>query len=137
MGLILDTGLFVRAERDGVPVAQAIQSWAFRMGEARLEASAITLAELSHGVPRAKSEATRLNRLAFIGALRANVPVYGVDDEIAFRAGLIEGNLKNHGLTIGFADSLIAATALIRGDGVATLNGKHFKVVPGLNVVEM
>jgi tRNA(fMet)-specific endonuclease VapC len=137
VGLILDTGLFVRAEREGVPVVQAIHSWVFRMGEATLGASAITLTELSHGVPRAKSETIRLNRLAFIAALRANVPVYGVDDEIAFRAGLIEGTLKNEGLTIGFADSLIAATALVRGDGVATLNGKHFRLVPGLNVVEM
>ena len=137
MGLILDTGLFVRAEREGIPVTEAIEFWASRMGEARLGASAITLTERAPGVPRAKSEAIRLSRIAFIAALRATVPVYAVDEEIALRAGLIEGGLKNQGLTIGFADSLIAATALIRGDGVATLNGKHFKLVPGLDVVEM
>ncbi len=50
---------------------------------------------------------------------------------------MIEGELRSRGFTIGFADALIAATAMARGDGVATLNGKHFRRVPQLNVLEM
>jgi tRNA(fMet)-specific endonuclease VapC len=137
VGLVLDTSLFIRAERQDVPVIEAIESWLSATGEVRLGVSAITLTELAHGVARANSEARRSYRSEFIRALRENVPVYGVDEEIALRAGLIEGALKNAGLTIGLADALIAATALVRSDGVATFNGKHFRLVPGLIVVEM
>jgi predicted nucleic acid-binding protein len=50
---------------------------------------------------------------------------------------LLNGELSGLGLAIGLADAIIGTTALIRNDGVATLNGRHFKMVPGLDVVEL
>jgi tRNA(fMet)-specific endonuclease VapC len=137
VGLILDTSLLVRAERSGTPVRNAVQSWAGRFGASELGISVISLAELGHGIARAENEQRRTARNGFVSALRALVPIYVVNEEIALRAGLIDGDLRGRGLAIGLADALIAATALVRGDGVATFNGRHFKLVPGLDVVEL
>ena len=51
--------------------------------------------------------------------------------ETARLAGQIEGERANHGITIAFEDLLITATALQLGFAVATVNVRHFEVVPG------
>ena len=93
--------------------------------------------ELAHGVARAENEATRNQRQRFLEASRDSLSVLTVDIAVAIRAGLLNGELKSRGYTVGLVDSVIAATALMRGDGVATLNGKHFTIVLGLDVVEL
>jgi tRNA(fMet)-specific endonuclease VapC len=137
VGLILDTSLLVRTERSGASVRDAVQSWAAWFDASELGISAVTLAELGHGIARAGDEQRRSARSNFVSAIRMLVPIYVVDEEIALLAGIIDGELRSRGLTIGLADALIAATALVRGDGVATFNGKHFKLVPGLKVLEL
>jgi predicted nucleic acid-binding protein len=137
VGLILDTELLIRAERLGLPVRQAVESWSAKTHGRGLGISGISLAELGHGIARADSQQRRAARERFANALRELVPVYTVNEEIALRAGMIDGELRGNGFTIGLMDALIAATALERGDGVVTRNIRHFKAVPGLEVVEL
>jgi len=49
----------------------------------------------------------------------------------------LNGRLKAKGVTLGLADLLIGVTALHHGHGVLTSNIRHFRAVPGLEVVEL
>lgn len=55
--------------------------------------------------------------------------------EIAQLAGKIEGEQAAQGIAIPFEDLVIGATALYLGFDVATLNTKHFSLIPDLNIV--
>lgn len=134
MGVVLDTSVFIHAERKGIPVQTVVAALG---GLGALSVCAVTLMELAHGVARASSRVRRLERQAFLEAVQSSVTVVPLDTRVAIRAGLLNGELNALGFTVGLADAMIAATALLRGDSVATLNGKHFKVVPGLDVVEL
>jgi tRNA(fMet)-specific endonuclease VapC len=97
--------------------------------------SVVTVVELVHGIQRAKDQQRRMRRQAFVDELMRDVPVYSVTIQTAMLAGRIEGEQAAHGITIAFEDLLIAATALQLGFGVATVNVRHFEVIPGLVIV--
>jgi tRNA(fMet)-specific endonuclease VapC len=63
--------------------------------------------------------------------------VYPVTLEVAQLAGKIEGELASHGVSIAFEDLLIGTTALYLGYAVVTLNVRHFRLIPGLPVVQL
>lgn len=49
-------------------------------------------------------------------------------------AGAIDGDARERGIVIPFADLWIGVTALELGFAVATANVRHFKLIPGLAV---
>ena len=51
-------------------------------------------------------------------------------------AGKIDGEQRAQGVTIPFADLLIGVTALEHGYSVVTVNVRHFRLIPGLSVVQ-
>ena len=134
MGLVIDTSVFVDAERKGIRVQEII---ARLIERGPLTISAMSLIELAHGIARANSQAIRAERERFVRAVQASFPVIPLNGETAIATGLLDGDLRGRGFTIGVADAAIAATALLSSYGVATLNGKHFKLVAGLNVLEL
>jgi tRNA(fMet)-specific endonuclease VapC len=96
--------------------------------------SVVSVAELVHGAYRAKSDDDRNRRLAFIEELCRDVPVYPVTLEIARTIGRIEGEQAAKGVSLAFEDLAIGVTALQLGCQVATLNVRHFQMIPGLQV---
>jgi len=50
--------------------------------------------------------------------------------------GKIEGQEEAKGVRISFEDLLIGATALHLGYSVITHNVRHFRLIPGLSVVQ-
>jgi len=96
--------------------------------------SAISVVELAHGIYRAKSDAERVRRRVFADGLFNGMKVHPVSLEVAELAGRIEGELAEKGISIAMEDLLIGATALSVGFGVATLNLRHFRLIPGLLV---
>jgi predicted nucleic acid-binding protein len=136
VGLVLDTSILIDDERRRLDVRQMLLGLALDKTD-EFGVSAVSLMEPSHGIVRAKTSAARQVRETFLDDLRAAVPTIAVTDEIAIRAGEIDGTLRQAGLTIGMADAMIAATALVNRYAVATFNVKHFKVVPDLKVVEL
>jgi predicted nucleic acid-binding protein len=48
----------------------------------------------------------------------------------------MDGLNRSKGVTIGFADLLIAAAALEVGYGVVTANMRHFEMIPSLAVYQ-
>jgi tRNA(fMet)-specific endonuclease VapC len=93
--------------------------------------SAITLAELQHGV--ARSSQPDRNRVAMLEFL---VPfaVLPFDDLAARAYGEIRATLEAHGTPIGPMDTLIAAHALSLRLSLVTNNVGEFRRVPGLAV---
>ena len=55
----------------------------------------------------------------------------------ALLAGKIDGEQRAQGVTIPFADLLIGVTALEHGYAVATVNLRHFRLIPGLQIVQL
>jgi tRNA(fMet)-specific endonuclease VapC len=135
VGLILDSSVLIAGERRGRTVKQIIQQIQASFGDIESAVSAISMVELNHGVYRARTREQSDRRRAFVDELGRDLLVYPVTTEIALRAGRIEGEQAALGSVIAFEDLVIGATALHLSYDVATLNTKHFRRIPGLNVV--
>jgi len=137
MGLILDSSVLIAAERQGQTVAQFLTQIVAMAGNQETALSAVALVELVHGIYRAKTPPVRVRREAFIQELVADVPVYPLTQQIAFRAGRIDGEQQSQGIKIPFQDLLIGATALHLGYAVVTGNPRHFRMIPNLVVKQL
>ena len=94
--------------------------------------SAITLAELAHGVE--KSAARDKNRAALLRFLSI-LTVLPFDDLAAAEYGEVCADLQRKGMPIGTMDMLIAAHAKTEGLILVTNNTREFERVDGLNLV--
>ena len=104
-------------------------------GEVEIAISAVTVAELVHGIARAGTAELRDRRRVFIDELKRHVPVHPVTDETGERAGQISGEQAAKGVSLPLDDLLIGVSAIEQGYAVATLNLRHFHKIPGLTVV--
>ena len=102
--------------------------------EEELGLAAMTAAELLAGVHRADT-VHRARRSAFVEGILAAIPTLPFDLTAARLYAQIEADLFRAGTSIDHADLQIAATALVRGWAVATLNVADFARVPGLRVL--
>jgi tRNA(fMet)-specific endonuclease VapC len=135
MGLILDSSVVIAAERQGNTVENLIEQVVALAGDQDAALSSVGLTELIHGVYHAKKPETRVRRESFIEELLRDLTVYPYTKATAMLAGQIDGEQQARGVTIPFADLLIGATALSLGFSVLTVNLRHFRLIPGLNVV--
>lgn len=136
MGLILDSSVIIDAERRGETVEKLIERVVTAAGDQEAALSAVGLTELVHGLYRAKTSAIRSRRQAFLDELLADLTVYPYTKETAMLAGKLDGEQQSKGVVIPFEDLLIGATALSLGYSVLTVNIRHFRKVPGLQVVQ-
>jgi len=137
MGIILDSSVVIAAERGGHNVAQMLKQIVAATGEQRSVLSSIGLTELVHGVHRAQSPQARARRDAFVRELLNDVEVYPYTRDTAILAGRIDGEQQSRGIIIPFADLLIGATALEIGYSLLTVNVRHFRLIPGLTVLQL
>jgi predicted nucleic acid-binding protein len=134
LGLILDSSVIIQAERKRQTVAELLGEIRQVFGEVEVAISAVTVAELVHGIARAGTPEIRSRRRAFIDELKRHVPVHPVTAETGELAGQISGEQAARGVKLPIDDLLIAASALEQGYGVATCNPRHFGHIPGLVV---
>ncbi len=137
MGLILDTCILIAGERRGESIEDILRQTRTSQGEVDIAISAVSAVELTHGIYRAKSEGQRELRRVFVEGAFQVLIVHPVSLEIAQLAGRIEGEQAAQGVVIPFEDLVIGATALWFGFDLATLNVRHFEVIPDLNVVTL
>jgi tRNA(fMet)-specific endonuclease VapC len=137
LGVILDSSVVIEAERQQLNVARFLKQIFQTIGEREAALSSITVAEPVHGIYRANSEERRARRRAFLGDLKAAVPVYPITDNTAELAGKISGESAAKGVNIPFDDLLIGACALERGYVVLTKNLPHFEKIPGVQVLKL
>ena len=93
--------------------------------------SAITLAELAHGVQ--KSQCVQKNTEALLKFLTI-LEVLPFDDRAAVEYGKIQAYLQKKGTPIGTADSLIAGHAKAESLILVTNNVREFERVPDLRI---
>lgn len=129
--MIVDTSLLVAAERGGVRFEALLES----LGEEPIGIAAITASELLHGCHRATDPGTRARRAAFVDALLDALPVLPFGLPEARRHAELWADLARAGRAIGPHDMLIGATALARGDALATLNRREFERIAGLRLI--
>jgi len=135
MGLILDSTVVIAAERRGDTVAEFLRQVSRVAGDQEFALSSVGLTELVHALYRAPSIQIRARREDFILSLLGVVEVVPFARSTAFLAGRIDGEQRCVGVTIPSLDLLIGATALEIGYSIATVNLRHFKLIPGLNVI--
>jgi len=127
----------IAGERRKETVKQVIERVRVACGDTECALSVVSIVELTHGIYRAKSNADRVRRTEFVEELTRDMIVHPVSLLIAQLAGRIEGEQAARGISIDFADLVIGTTALHLGFDVATINTRHFRLIPGLNVVAL
>ena len=137
LGLILDSSVIIAAERKRQTIEEFLTSIGRSFGEVEIAISAVTVAELVHGVARASTPEVRAARRAFIDELKKHVPVHPITDSTAEIAGQLSGEQAAKGITLPADDLLIGASAIEQGYAVATLNVRHFEKIPGLQVLSL
>lgn len=137
MGLILDSSILISVERRKQNVWDLLEYLDTSHQEPQTALSVISVIELSHGIYRAKSSTDRQQRQGFVEELCLAVPIQPVTLEIARLAGKLVGEQAAKGITFPTADLLIGATALHLGYAVATHNVRHFRLIPGLTVLQL
>jgi tRNA(fMet)-specific endonuclease VapC len=129
--VLLDAEVIIRAEKSLFD----FPGWVSSRGDDQFEIAAITVAELWHGVERS-SGAHKNRRRQYLEEILGALPVIPYTEQTAFEHARIWAELEVSGKMIDFYDVIVAATALERGDAVATFNKRHFAQVKGLTVIE-
>ncbi|MBI5330752.1 MAG: PIN domain-containing protein [Betaproteobacteria bacterium] len=130
MGLLIDSDVLILADRQRTRLD--FTPWQ-QYGSAFI--SAVTASELLVGVLRAQTEAQRARRTAYVEGILAALPALPFDLETArIHARMLADLPKNE--TVGAHDLLIAATALRHGFPVLTNNGKDFRRLAGVTVLD-
>ena len=129
MGLIIDTSLVIKLEREGASVDF---DPSFEPGVAAI--SAVTVSELLIGKYRFKGR-QRARRAAFIETVLDQFEAVPITSHVARIHAEITAGLMESGTMVGYQDRWIAATAIASDSTVATLDRKDFDRIPGLRVV--
>src|ERR1022692_3714219 len=112
MGLVLDSGVLIAAERVARPVSELLAILEQEHGETEIVLSSITVIELEHGLYRANTAELIRKRREHLDTVFAAIPVEPFIKEMAQAAAKIDADAKQTGRVIPFADLLIGATAL-------------------------
>jgi predicted nucleic acid-binding protein len=137
MGLVLDSGVLIAAEREARPVSSLLETLEQEHGETEIVLSSITVIELEHGLHRAQTAEQARTRREYLDTVFAAIPVEPFTRAMAQLAAKIDAEARRSGQTIPFADLLIGATALHFGYAVGTRNLRHFQMIPNLAIVQV
>ena len=128
MKYMLDTNICIYAiKRDPIAVFHHLQQCL--PGEVCI--SAVTYAELVHGIEKSKAKAR--NRLA-LTLLLSNIEIMNFNSKAAESYGKIRAELETGGKPIGSLDMMIAGHALALECILVTNNIKEFKRIKDLQI---
>ncbi len=137
MGLVLDSGVLIAAEREAKPVSAVLAMLEKEHGETEIVLSSITVIELEHGLHRANTAELARKRRDYLDAMFAAIPVESFTKEMGHSAAKLDAEAKQTGHVIPFPDLLIGVTALYLDYAVGTRNLRHFQMIPGLQVLKL
>jgi tRNA(fMet)-specific endonuclease VapC len=131
VGALIDSSVLIDIERglfdlDRLPADAADEDIAI---------SAVTAAELLHGVHRASKGRIRARREAFVERLLEAWPVLPFDLIAARIHAKLWAELAAKGVSIGAYDLMIGATAVANGLHLITRDKRSFPKIPGLQVL--
>jgi predicted nucleic acid-binding protein len=104
MGLILDSSVLIKAERQGQNARQMLTAISRTAGNTDIAISVVTLIELAHGAARADTAQRKAKRYQFIQELLMALPIHPVTVPIALRVGQIDGENQAKGVRLPLAD---------------------------------
>lgn len=130
MAALIDTSVLIAAERGHLN----FDDLAARFAEDDVSISAVTAAELLHGLYRARTAVQRHRRQAFVEGLLAQLPVIAFDLTVARVHASLWADLAKRGVAVGERDLMIGATAIAKDYAVATRDERSFPKIPGLRV---
>jgi predicted nucleic acid-binding protein len=133
MGVVLDTSALIEHDRGRF----SLVGLRAELARETVGVAAITASELLVGAYRTRDPNRRVPQLARAEAMLADLAIHPFGYEEARRHAELWAYLASNGTPIGPHDALIAATALARGDSLATLNRAEFARVPGLRLLDL
>jgi predicted nucleic acid-binding protein len=137
LGLVLDSSVLIAAERRTFTPEQAIETVRKTAGEIPIVLSALTVAEIGHGIYRANTPEIREQRRAFLDELKATMPIHPVTGATAEIVARVGGAQAARGINLPLGDLIIGACALELGYAVGTSNMRDFARIPGLSIVPL
>ena len=137
LGLVLDSSVLISAERRKLTASEAIENLQTAIGEIPVVLSAVTVAEIGHGIYRALTPEIRERRQAFLDDLKAAVPIYPLTTVTAEIIARVGGEQAAKGINLPLGDLMIGACALELGYAVGTGNLRDFNRIPGLKLVAL
>lgn len=135
LGLVLDSSVWIAAERRRFTPEQVVENVRTTVGEAPIVICAVTVAEIGHGIYRAQSREIRERRRAFLDELKATIPIHPITERTAEIVARIGGEQAARGINLPLGDLLIGACALELGYALGTSNLRDFSRIPGLSLV--
>lgn len=99
--------------------------------------SAITLAELQHGLRRAKTPAQQHQRRTFLNEVLQTLKIVPLDEQIAIRVGTLDAEMAMTWERVDLADLIIAATAIETNSALITHNLRHSERIPNLQIAKL
>jgi predicted nucleic acid-binding protein len=133
-GFVVDSSILVTAERGKLTTPEVIRNLQTAAGDVPIVISALTIAELGHGIYHTREEVKSRERRRFLDELKQYVPVHPITGATAEIIARVGGEQAAKGITVPFADLIIGACALELRYSVATHNIRHFQLIPGLDV---
>ncbi|HVW87009.1 MAG TPA: hypothetical protein VHB50_20120 [Bryobacteraceae bacterium] len=76
LGVVLDSSIVITAERKSLPVPQLVEAIQTAHGEIELSLSPVTVAELAHGIYRARTPEVSQRRREYIDELVKLLPLH-------------------------------------------------------------
>src|SRR4051812_47916494 len=110
MGLVLDSGVLIAAERDAKPLSELLTTLQNEHRETEIALSASTVIELEHGLHRAQIADQARKRREYLDTVFAAIPIEPFTRETAQLAAKVDADARRTGQTIPFADLLIGVT---------------------------
>jgi tRNA(fMet)-specific endonuclease VapC len=115
LGLVVDSSVLVGAERAKLTTPEVIKNIRASVGEVPIVISALTVAELAHGIYRANSPERSRQRRQFLDELKAHVPVHPVTEATAEIIARLGGEQSAKGINLPLGDLIIGACAIELG----------------------
>lgn len=138
-GLVLESSVLIAAERAKLTTPEVLRNIraSANIGDAPVVISAMTVAELAHGIYRANTTERRQRRRQFVNELKAHIPIHPVTESTAEIIARVGGEQAAKGINLPFIDLIIGASALELGYAIGTGNIRDFDRIPDLKVISL
>jgi len=133
MGTIIDTSVFIQAERNTEPISSILSNLS---SDAEVFISVVTVSELLVGVHRANTEERLIKRSAYVEKILSAFTAIEITTAIARIQARIVADLLNRGQIIGANDMWISATAIHHGFSLMTFDVADFSRIAGLQILK-
>ena len=137
LGVVLHSSVLIAAERAKLTTPEVIKAIRSSIGDPPIVISALTVAELGHGIYRAQVPERSQHRWRFLDEIKSQIPIHPVTDATAEIIARIGGEQAVKGINLPLGDLIIGACALELGYAIGTSNVRDFNRIPGLNIIQL